>query len=81
MTRPRRTHEFVREPVALAAPDAAAYLGIGETAFRRLVGEGIFSNPMKILGRVLWDADPHGRDECGADRREKDEREVGKRCL
>ena len=44
----------LRQQSQHAAPE---YLGIGETAFRRLVGEGIFPKPRKILGRTLWDAD------------------------
>lgn len=57
MSRPRRAIDCPREPIALSAPEAAAYLGVSETAFREAVEKGIFPKARTLLGRVLWDAD------------------------
>jgi len=42
-------------PRLLKASDAAYYVGMGETKFRQLVGEGRIAPPREEDGLVLWD--------------------------
>ena len=42
-------------PRLLRADRAAAYLGMGERTFRRLVAEGKLPKPQQIAGVVSWD--------------------------
>ena len=42
---------------ALSAPEAALFIGISETMFRELVGEGTMPRPREIRARLLWDVD------------------------
>jgi predicted DNA-binding transcriptional regulator AlpA len=57
MARPRRSIECPREPVALSAAEAAAFMGVSEGTFREAVERGLFPAPRELLGRVLWDAE------------------------
>lgn len=43
-------------PCALSASDAAAFVGVSEPTFRRLVQQGIYPEARVILTRVLWSA-------------------------
>ena len=52
MTRPARTP---LEPRGLTCAEAAAYLGIGATLFKRLVFQGKLPPPLKLEGRRVWD--------------------------
>ncbi|RAN30666.1 helix-turn-helix transcriptional regulator [Hyphomonas pacifica] len=42
-------------PRLLKAPDAAGYLGMGETKFQELVRDGRIQGPREVDGLVLWD--------------------------
>lgn len=57
MSRARRSIECPREPIALSAIEAAAFMGVSEGTFREAVKRGIFPDGRDLLGRVLWDAE------------------------
>lgn len=42
-------------PRALRAERAAAYLGMAESTFHKLVAQGVFPPPIKLGGMRLWD--------------------------
>ncbi|MFZ5616216.1 MAG: helix-turn-helix transcriptional regulator [Pseudomonadota bacterium] len=42
-------------PRGLRRPEAAAYVGLGETKFDELVKDGRMPRPKRIDGRVVWD--------------------------
>jgi predicted DNA-binding transcriptional regulator AlpA len=42
-------------PRAMRADRAAAYLDMSESAFLRLVDEGLMPEPVRIKGAVTWD--------------------------
>ena len=42
-------------PRGLRAQRAAAYLGMSESAFLRLVDEGVMPQPVRIRGVTTWD--------------------------
>lgn len=42
-------------PRGLRRPEAAAYVGLGETKFDELVKDGRMPPPKRIDGRVVWD--------------------------
>ena len=43
------------EPRGLSREAAAAYIGIGETLFDRLVDRGALPKPGRLDGRIIWD--------------------------
>jgi hypothetical protein len=57
MSRPRRAIECPRDPVALSADEAAAFLRVCPGTFLAAVEKGLMPQPRRLLGRVLWDAD------------------------
>jgi predicted DNA-binding transcriptional regulator AlpA len=42
-------------PRLLRADRAAAYLGMGQSTFLRMVSEGVLPKPKRIRGVVAWD--------------------------
>jgi predicted DNA-binding transcriptional regulator AlpA len=42
-------------PRGMRSPEAAAYLGMGETKFRALVEAGRLPRPATVDGMVIWD--------------------------
>ena len=56
MAVPRRNVACPRDPIALSAPEAAAFLGVGQTMFERAVEQGLLPDGRMLLGRVLWSA-------------------------
>lgn len=44
-------------PIGIDRVEAAAFIGIGETLFDRLVSEGIMPQPRMLRGRNVWDVD------------------------
>lgn len=42
-------------PRGLRRPEAAAYVGLGETKFDELVNDGRMPRPKRVDGRVVWD--------------------------
>lgn len=44
-------------PVGLRAPDAARYVGLGETKFREWVKRGLMPKPRKQDDCVIWDSE------------------------
>jgi predicted DNA-binding transcriptional regulator AlpA len=42
-------------PRGLRRPEAAAYVGLGETKFDELVKDGRMPRPKRVDGRVVWD--------------------------
>jgi predicted DNA-binding transcriptional regulator AlpA len=42
-------------PRALRAERAAAYMGMAESTFHKLVAQGVFPPPIKLGGMRLWD--------------------------
>ena len=42
-------------PRGMRAPRAAAYLGMSESTFLGLVGEGKMPLPVKVRGMAIWD--------------------------
>lgn len=57
MARAKKNVDCPRDPVALSAPAAAAFLGVSENTLRDAVDRGLLPRPRQLLGRVLWDAD------------------------
>lgn len=72
MARARIEHTI--EPRGLRLPDAAAYVGMGETKFLQLVDAGRMPSARKIDGMTLWDRRALDRrlDEIFDDRAESD---------
>lgn len=51
----RRGFASIIEPRGLRLPDAAAYVGMGQTKFLELVKVGKFPEAKKIDGLTIWD--------------------------
>lgn len=52
----RRSRVEVPAPLLLDGPDAAAYLGLSESEFRRMRAEGSMCRPRRVPGRstAMW---------------------------
>lgn len=42
-------------PRGLSRPEAARYVGVGETKFDEMVADRLMPRPKRIGGRVVWD--------------------------
>ncbi len=53
-------HPYCRRvwpPIGIDRVEAAAYIGVSETLFDRLVAQGRMPQPRQFFGRLVWDID------------------------
>lgn len=46
-----------REPIGLSATEAATFIGVSETHFRKAVENGLLPPAVQLFGRCVWLAD------------------------
>lgn len=44
-------------PIGIDRIEAAAYVGVGESLFDRLVDQGLMPQPRMLAGRLVWDVE------------------------
>jgi len=50
-----KSDQIAYAPRGLSRPEAARYVGVGETKFDEMVADRLMPRPKRIGGRVVWD--------------------------